>query len=98
VPVETLFDYLEAGKSINDLLQGFPSVTRDQVVVFLEQTKGPACSVGRVNVFLDECVDWRLSRDIDGHEVRTARQMDWTTIQNGELLSLASAHFDPSSR
>jgi hypothetical protein len=47
-----------------------------------------------VKVFLDECVDWRLSRELTGHEVKTARQMQWTTIQNGELLSLAAEHFD----
>ena len=28
-----------------------------------------------VKVFVDECVDWRLSRDIVGHEVKTARQI-----------------------
>jgi len=47
-----------------------------------------------VKVFLDECVDWRLARDIVGHEVKTARQMAWTTIQNGALLTLASQQFD----
>jgi hypothetical protein len=46
-----------------------------------------------VRVFLDECVDWRLARDI-GHDVRTARQMEWTAIKNGALLALASQHFD----
>jgi hypothetical protein len=45
-------------------------------------------------VFLDECIDWRLARDIVGHDVRTAPQMGWTTIQNGALLTLASQHFD----
>jgi hypothetical protein len=47
-----------------------------------------------VKVLLDECVDWRLARDIPGHEVKTARQMGWTTIRNGELLALAAASFD----
>jgi hypothetical protein len=47
-----------------------------------------------VKVFLDECVDWRLARDIVGHDVKTARQMGWTTIKNGELLTLAAEHFD----
>ena len=47
-----------------------------------------------MKVFLDECVDWRLSREIVGHEVKTAHQMGWTTIRNGELLTLASRHFD----
>jgi hypothetical protein len=47
-----------------------------------------------VRVLLDECVNWRLGRDIIGHDVQTARQMGWTTIQNGALLTLASQHFD----
>ena len=39
VPVQTLLDYLEAGESIDDFLEGFPSVSRDQVIAFLEQAK-----------------------------------------------------------
>jgi uncharacterized protein (DUF433 family) len=39
VPVQTLLDYLEAGDTINDFLAGFPSITRKQVVAFLEQAK-----------------------------------------------------------
>ena len=47
-----------------------------------------------MKVLLDEYVDWRLARDIVGHDVKTARQMGWTTINNGELLALAANHFD----
>ena len=47
-----------------------------------------------MKVLLDECVDWRLARDIVGHDVKTARQMGWTTIRNGELLVLASGQFE----
>lgn len=36
VPVQTLLDYLEAGDTINEFLDGFPSVSRAQVVAFLE--------------------------------------------------------------
>jgi len=39
VPVQTLLDHIEAGETIDDFLTGFPSVTRDQVVEFLEQAK-----------------------------------------------------------
>jgi uncharacterized protein (DUF433 family) len=39
VPVQTLLDYLEAGESIDDFLEGFPSVTRNQVIAFLEEAK-----------------------------------------------------------
>jgi uncharacterized protein (DUF433 family) len=37
VPVQTLLDYLEGGDSIDDFLAGFPTVTRQQVVAFLER-------------------------------------------------------------
>ena len=36
VPVRSLFEHLEAGDSIDDLLEGFPSVRRDQVIALLE--------------------------------------------------------------
>ena len=39
VPVQTLLDYLKAGESIDDFLDGFPSVSRDQVIAFLEMAK-----------------------------------------------------------
>jgi uncharacterized protein (DUF433 family) len=39
VPVQTLLDYLEGGESIDDFLEGFPSVTREQVIGFLEEAK-----------------------------------------------------------
>ena len=39
VPVQTLLDYLEAGQSIDDFLEGFPSVTRERVIAFLEEAK-----------------------------------------------------------
>jgi uncharacterized protein (DUF433 family) len=39
VPVQTLLDYLESGDSIDDFLAGFPSVSREQVIEFLEQAK-----------------------------------------------------------
>ena len=47
-----------------------------------------------MKLLLDECVDWRFSRELTGHDVKTARQMGWTAIQNGELLALASQSFD----
>lgn len=36
VPVQTLLDYLEAGDSIDDFLEGFPTVRRKQVIELLE--------------------------------------------------------------
>jgi uncharacterized protein (DUF433 family) len=39
VPVQTHLDYLEAGDSIDEFLDGFPSVSREQVLSFLELAK-----------------------------------------------------------
>ena len=39
VPVQTLMDYLEAGDSIDEFLDGFPTVKRAQVIAFLEEAK-----------------------------------------------------------
>jgi len=39
VPVQTLLDYLEAGDSIDEFLEGFPSVSRPQLIAFLEEAK-----------------------------------------------------------
>jgi uncharacterized protein (DUF433 family) len=36
VPIKTLLDYLKAGESIDDFLEGFPTVTREQVITLLE--------------------------------------------------------------
>ena len=39
VPVHTLLDYLEAGDSLADFLEDFPTVTREQAVAALELAK-----------------------------------------------------------
>ncbi len=39
VPVQTLLDYLKSGDSILDFLEGFPTVTKEQVITFLEEAK-----------------------------------------------------------
>lgn len=45
VPVKSLFDHLEAGDSIEDFLDGFPSVKREQVVTLLEESKAHALAL-----------------------------------------------------
>jgi len=39
VPIQTLLDYLEGGETIDDFLEGFPTVSREQVIAFLEEAK-----------------------------------------------------------
>jgi uncharacterized protein (DUF433 family) len=39
VPLKNLIDYLEGGHSLDDFLDDFPTVTREQVVAALEEAK-----------------------------------------------------------
>ena len=36
---QTLLDYLEAGETIDAFLEGFPTVTREQVIAFPDEAK-----------------------------------------------------------
>ena len=39
VPVQTLFDYLEGGETLEDFLEGFPTVSQELAIAALEQAK-----------------------------------------------------------
>jgi len=39
VPVQTLLDYLEAGDPLDEFLEDFPSVTREQSIAVFELAK-----------------------------------------------------------
>ncbi|OGR93036.1 MAG: hypothetical protein A2992_04685 [Elusimicrobia bacterium RIFCSPLOWO2_01_FULL_59_12] len=39
VPVQTFIEYIEGGHSIDDFLEGFPTVKRERLVAFLEEAK-----------------------------------------------------------
>jgi uncharacterized protein (DUF433 family) len=39
VPIQTLFDYLEGGETLEDFLQRFPTVTCESAVAALEEAK-----------------------------------------------------------
>jgi uncharacterized protein (DUF433 family) len=39
VPVQNLLDYIEGGSTIDEFFEDYPSVTRDQVIQFLELGK-----------------------------------------------------------
>ncbi len=39
VPIKNLFDYLEGGDSLEDFLEGFPPVTREQAIAVLKMAE-----------------------------------------------------------
>lgn len=48
-----------------------------------------------MKVLLDHCVDRRLKRFLPEHDVKTAREMGWSELTNGQLLkAAASSGFD----
>lgn len=47
-----------------------------------------------MKLLLDECIDRRLAKEIEGHEVLTVSEAGWAGIQNGELLRRAQERFD----
>jgi len=48
VPLQNLMDYLEAGDSLDDFLDSFPTVTREQALAALEQAKEALLSDARL--------------------------------------------------
>jgi uncharacterized protein (DUF433 family) len=39
VPIQTFIDYIEGGETIDDFLDGFPTVKKTQVIAYLETLK-----------------------------------------------------------
>lgn len=39
VPIQTLFDYLGGGETLEDFLEGFPTVSREAAMAALEEAK-----------------------------------------------------------
>jgi predicted nuclease of predicted toxin-antitoxin system len=47
-----------------------------------------------MKLLVDECVDWRLLRDLSAYEAMTVKQIGWETVDDGSLLKLAATGFD----
>lgn len=39
VPIQTFIDYIKGGESIDDFLEGFPTVSKEQILLFLDEVK-----------------------------------------------------------
>ncbi len=47
-----------------------------------------------MKLLLDECIDQRLTKDLEAHDVKTVPQKGWGGVKNGKLLTLAEKEFD----
>lgn len=47
-----------------------------------------------MRILLDECLDWRLCRSLDGHQCISVGARGWSGLTNGKLLQHAEREFD----
>ena len=47
-----------------------------------------------MKILLDECLNWRIKRELPEHEVKSVDNMGWKGLKNGDLLILAQEEFD----
>jgi uncharacterized protein (DUF433 family) len=83
VPVRSPFDHLEGGDSIEEVLEDFPSVKRQQVIAVLELLATNFFKLhNNVRILLDENLDCRLNRDLPRHEVKSVPLLGWAGLKN----------------
>jgi len=92
VPIKNRFDCIEEGETIDQFLDQFPTVSREQVNGILENSPGKGCS--KEKLLLDECVTRHLKRDLAGHEVHTVEEAGFKGLENGDLLKAASGVYE----
>ena len=47
-----------------------------------------------MRILLDNNLDWRLGRELAGHDVNHVLDLGWAELKNGELVRRAAAQFD----
>lgn len=47
-----------------------------------------------MRVLIDECLDWRICRELTGHYCVSVQKMGWSGTANGALLEKAELEFD----
>ena len=66
VPVQALIDSLKGGNSLDDFLEGFPSVSREQAIAFLEMALTSIEKIDHLAERIDPETSIWLSADISG--------------------------------
>jgi hypothetical protein len=89
VPFQNLLDYLEAGDTLDEFLEPFPTVYPSNGHRGPGDRKGLALHEDRVRILLDECLPKDLWKRLIGHECQTVPPAGLAGKANGELLVLA---------
>ena len=91
VHVQTLFDYLEGGDTLEEFLKGFPTVSAGSGPGSTSGSQCTAHSALLMRLLIDECVDERLRLLFPAHECQTARFARVAGLKNGRLPDAAEA-------
>ena len=91
VPVESLFDHLEAGVPLDEFLDDFPTVSKEQVIALLDMANKLLTSKNAAQLYAT--VAWRKFTKtaqawLPWTDIFTVRDKQWNGIKNGELLKL----------
>ena len=96
MPVSTVFENLESGASIDEIMEWF-DVTREQIVAVLEfaaRSLDAPPSANRsvepsMRILFDHGTPAPLIPFLEGHTVTKAKDVGWDRLVNGELLKAA---------
>src|SRR5260370_19748081 len=94
VPVKASIENLESGATVDQFLEWFPGVKREQALAVLECAERVWQQPSVVRVLFDQGTPVPLRNYLPEHKVATAAEMVWSTLSNGELLDAAEREFD----
>lgn len=90
VPVKNLFDYLEAGDSVDNFLEDFDYIPKEFVLTVLKFTEKIFLNLPFMKILLDEQLPVKLKYRFNPEiEVSTVRDENWLGVKNGYLIQLA---------
>ena len=90
VPIRALFENLRDGATIDEFLQWFPGVTREQVMAVLDhEAQATGSRRKSTKILFDQGTPLPLKAHLVGHSVETAGDLGWAKLENGDLLLAA---------
>ena len=96
MPVPAIFENLEAGAKIDDIMEWFDGLDREQVQAVIEfaavisaERRTTPQPPRRMRILFDQATPVPIRSFLQGHTVRTASQESWDRLSNGELLEAA---------
>jgi len=93
VPANLLFDYLDAGGTLDEFLRQFRFVRRDQAIAGIELARDTMLARAS-STLLGEELPRDLVPGLAGHEVVTVQGLGWSGLTNGARPGRTAGHVD----